>query len=154
MDVMSTRQQTGSSNELLIGLDYAASEAWESDTLGSCDRSIWPGDSPLPHLFSLKYAFGCEVGKPAKTHTSRTVASTIIALKHLSGTRCTTVYSRFVNRSHTLCGSEEAQQASTFMVSRLAKKVSVLRTDNVKRKALKCSCPNAHGRTTLKRRLT
>ena len=40
-----------------------ASEAWNFDPLGPCDRSVWTGEAPLPQLFSVQSLFGCEVGK-------------------------------------------------------------------------------------------
>ena len=56
----------------------------------------------------------------------------------------------------TLCESFEHltrqhTRASTNKVSRSTKRVSILCFDKVKMKALKRSCPNAHGQTTLKR---
>ena len=129
--------------------ECVASEAWKSDTLGSCDRSIWPANSPQSHLVSLWCAFGCEVGKPAKPPAARSVASTCYAKKHLSGTRFSKSlrlshdgalafnrsrvkrYVHCVNRSNTSrVRSEDDQRASTNMVSRLAKGVSEICTDN------------------------
>ena len=49
--------------KLLMRHESLASEAWNFDPLGPCDRSVWTGEAPLPQLFSVQSLFGCEVGK-------------------------------------------------------------------------------------------